>query len=71
MSNQQLTTKDRSLRTALQAVASMAVGLVVTVWNVDGVPTAVIDYLSSQLVLFFGVTGVTGGILGYLMNRRK
>ena len=63
--------KVRGIRTALQAIGSVLVGLVVTVWSVDGVPEAVFNYLNSQALLFFGTTGVTGFIIGYLMNRKK
>ena len=63
--------KVRGVRTALQAIGSVLIGLVVTVWSVEGVPQAVFNYLSNQAILFFGTTGVAGFVIGYLMNRNK
>ena len=65
-----LTTKDRSLRTGFQALVSVFIGLLVTVWSVDGVPTAVFNYLGSEVAVLFGTTGVAGLVVGYLMNRK-
>lgn len=67
----QLSARERSLRTGLQAIVSLLIGLVVTVWRIDGVPTAVFDYLGSQVAVLFGTTGVAGVAIGYLMNRKK
>lgn len=66
----QLSARERSLRTGLQAIVSLLIGLVVTVWRIDGVPTAVFDYLGSQVAVLFGTTGVAGLAIGYLMNRK-
>ena len=66
-----LSTKERSVRTGVQAVLSLLVGLVVTVWSVQGVPSAVFNYLSSQTAVLFGTTGVAGLVIGYLMNKGK
>lgn len=67
----QLSTKERSIRTGIQAVLSLVIGLFVTVWSVQGVPTAVFDYLSSQTAVLFGTTGVAGLVIGYLMNKGR
>ncbi len=66
-----LSTKERSVRTGIQAVLSLLVGLVVTVWSVQGVPSAVFNYLSSQTAVLFGTTGVAGLVIGYLMNKGR
>lgn len=66
----QLSARERSIRTGLQAIVSLLIGLVVTVWRIDGVPTAVFDYLGSQVAVLFGTTGVAGLVIGYLMNRK-
>lgn len=66
----QLSTKERSVRTAFQAVVALVVGLIVTVWSVDGVPTAVFNYLGSEVAVLFSTTGVAGLVVGYLMNRK-
>lgn len=68
--SKKLTTKDRSLRTGFQVISSLVVGLVVTVWSVEGVPTAVFHYLGSEAAILFGTTGVAGLVVGYLMNRK-
>ena len=62
--------KTRGLRTALQTLAGVALGLFTTVWAVEGVPEAVMNYLSSQALLLVGTSSVFAGVIGYLMNRK-
>jgi hypothetical protein len=62
--------KIRGLRTALQTLGGIALGLFTTVWAVEGVPQAVVNYLSGQALLLVGTSSVFAGIIGYLMNRK-
>jgi hypothetical protein len=65
-----LSAKERGVRTGIQAIGSLIVGLLVTVWSVEGVPTAVFNYLGTEAAVLFGTTGVAGLVIGYLMNRK-
>jgi hypothetical protein len=71
VTRQELSTKQRTLRTGFQVLTSLLIGLVVTVWRVEGVPQAVFQYLGSEFATLFGTTGVAGLVIGYLMNRKK
>lgn len=62
--------KTRGLRTALQAFAGIALGLFTTVWAVEGVPEAVMNYMSDQALLLAGTSSVFAGLIGYFMNRK-
>lgn len=64
----------RGLRTFIQAIIGFVVGLALVVWQVDGVPQAVYNYITTNLggfLLLVGVpAGVTGGI-SYVWNRLR
>lgn len=65
-----MSTRLRAIRTVFQAMASSAIGLAVVVWQVDGVKEVIFEYLSRELVTFFGTTGISAFIVGWLMNRK-
>lgn len=58
----------RGVRTGLQAVIGFVVGLFATVWAVPGVPTAVTNYLSHNVVQLALVFGVPAGVAGFVWN---
>ena len=62
--------KTRGLRTALQTLGGVILGLFTTIWAVEGVPEAVTNYLSGQALLLFGTSSLFAGVIGYLMNRK-
>lgn len=62
--------KKRGIRTGAQTLVGLIVGLIVVVWNVEGVPQAVFDYTTSQAALFFGTSSGVAGLLAYFMNRK-
>ena len=68
---QPMSAQVRAVRTAFQVVSSLVVGLIVTVWGIEGVPQAVFDYLGKEAVALVGTSGVAGLAIGYLMNRTK
>ena len=58
----------KGLRTAIQAVCGAVAGLAVVVWGVPGVPEAVIQYLTENLVPLVLAVGVPAGIVAWLQN---
>jgi hypothetical protein len=60
---------NKGIRTALQAIVGALVGLVVVVWAVPGVPEAVIDYATTNLVPLLLAIGIPSGIVAWLQNR--
>jgi hypothetical protein len=64
------TAKGKGVRTAIQTVGGVILGLFTTVWAVDGVPEAVMNYLSTEAIILVGTSSVFAGVIGYLMNRK-
>lgn len=71
------TPQGKGVRTGIQAFLGTAVtliiGLFVVVWNVPGVPEAVLNYVSSNVLpLVLGgsaASGVLSGIFAYFQNK--
>ena len=59
----------KGVRTALQAVVGVVIGLVAVVWAVPGVPEAVIAYLQDNLVQVLLLVGLPSGFVSYLQNK--
>jgi precorrin isomerase len=59
----------KGLRTALQSIIGVAVGLVVVVWAVPGVPEAVIQYLTDNAIQIALVVGIPSGLVAWLQNK--
>lgn len=63
----------KGVRTFFQTLLGLLVGLVLTVWNVPGVPDAVNAYVQANFVpLFVGLlvfVGLPSGIIAWLQNR--
>ncbi len=59
----------KGVRTALQAVVGVVIGLVAVVWAVPGVPEAVISYLQDNLVQVLLLVGLPSGFVSYLQNK--
>lgn len=60
---------NKGVRTALQAIVGALIGLVLVVWAVPGVPEAVINYATSNLVPLLLVIGIPSGVVAWLQNR--
>lgn len=58
----------RGLKTALQSVIGLVVGLAVTVWAVPGVPDAIIHYVQKNLWEIALMVGVPSGITSFVWN---
>jgi uncharacterized membrane protein YGL010W len=62
----------RALKTAAQAFIGFIIGLVVVVWNVQGVPHAVFDYLKANMgsaLLTIGLpTAIASGMTSFFWN---
>jgi len=62
----------RAIKTAVQAIVGFVVGLVVVVWNVPGVPHAVVSYTQTHLVdvvIAVGVpTALASGLTSFFWN---
>lgn len=62
----------RGVRTGLQAVIGTLVafitGLVLSVWNVPGVPEALLDYVSKNLLTTLVTIGVPSGLAGFVWS---
>lgn len=68
----------RGVKTALQAIVGFAVGLGLAIWQVPGVPDAIVVYFRNnfvELMLTLGVpTAIASGATSFLYNvvfRRK
>jgi hypothetical protein len=66
------TARGRGIRTGIQAalaaLATFVVGLLLTVWKVPGVDTAVISYVQAHIVEVLLAIGVPAGITSYIWN---
>lgn len=58
----------RSVRTFIQTLLGMVVGLAVTVWAVPGVPHAVTGYLMAHWVELALSVGLPSGIISLVQN---
>lgn len=62
----------KALRTALSALGGFAIGLVVVIWQVPGVPDAISVYVSKhavELLLSFGIPSIVGtGLVNYIIS---
>lgn len=66
---QNRTPSQKGVRTALQAMAGVLVGLVAVVWAVPGVPEAVQTYLLNNAVQAMLLVGVPAGFTAFLQNK--
>lgn len=62
------TPEGKGIRTALQSMGGLLVGLVVVVWAVPGVPEAVTAYLTQNTITLLLSVGVPAGIIAWLQN---
>ena len=58
----------RGIKTAVQAILGFFVGLIVVIWNVPGVPEAVVDYTKGHLVELLGIVGLSSGVASFIWN---
>lgn len=62
----------RGIKTGVQAIGGLAVtfliGLALAVWNVPGVPMAVLDYVQNNFVQVAAMVGVPAGVVGFVWN---
>lgn len=58
----------RALKTFVQAIIGLLIGLVVTIWAVPGVPTAVTNYLQNNLLQVLLTVGVPSGFASLVWN---
>lgn len=67
-----LPTKDsatsRGIKTAVQAIIGLIVGLLVTVWAVPGVPHVVINYIQSNFIQVLLSVGIPSGLASWIWN---
>lgn len=59
----------KGIRTALQAIVGVIIGLVAVVWAVPGVPEAVIAYIRDNLFEILLLVGLPSGVLSYTQNK--
>lgn len=59
----------KGVRTAIQAMVGLVVGLVVAVWAVPGVPEVVTSYLVNNALQVLLLVGVPAGAVAYLQNK--
>lgn len=58
----------RGLKTAVQAIIGFLFGLVVVVWNVPGVPQAVIKYTQENIWGVLLLVGIPSGLVSIAWN---
>lgn len=58
----------RALKTAVQAVIGFAIGLLIVVWNVPGVPYAVQNYIQGHIVEVLLAIGLPAGLTSLVWN---
>ena len=62
----------RGIRTGIQGalgvLASFLVGFILQVWNVPGVPEAVLDYLQAHLTDAMTSVGIGSGVAAFIWN---
>lgn len=68
-------TTAKTLRTGLQVIGGLFLGLITTIWSVPGVPEATWKYLQGNvltILLSFGLPTVVGSMaITYIMNYFK
>lgn len=61
----------KGVRTALQAIVGVVIGLVAAVWAVPGVPEVVQQYLLQNVVVVLLVfVGIPSGVVAYFQNKK-
>lgn len=58
----------RGIKTAIQAIIGFAVGLILVVWAVPGVPQAVMNYVQQHLIEVLLLVGLPAGITSFVWN---
>lgn len=64
--------KGRGIRTGLQGLIGIFTGLAVVVWQVDGVPQVVWNYVTTNLtgtLTLIGIPAAMTGLVSYLWNK--
>jgi hypothetical protein len=59
----------KGIRTAIQTVAGLVIGLVSVIWAVPGVPEAVVEYVRENALLIVASVSIPSGIVSYLQNK--
>lgn len=59
---------NKGIRTALQAMVGLFIGLVTAVWAVPGVPEVVTQYLTDNAVQIALLVGIPSGLVAWLQN---
>ncbi len=65
---QQDSSTGRAIKTFLQALIGFAIGLVLVVWAVPGVPEAVVQYVQNNFVQVLLTAGIPAGITSFVWN---
>lgn len=69
----QKTPAQRGWRTLGQGIGGAIVGLLLAVWNVPGVPEAVVNYAQANflplLLTFVALVGVPSALIAYVQNK--
>lgn len=69
----QKTPAQRGWRTLAQSAGGALVGLLAAVWNVPGVPEAVVNYAQHNfvplLITFITLVGVPSAVIAYVQNK--
>ncbi len=76
MNNLRLPSQDsatgRGIKTALQTVIGFTVtfftGLILAVWQVDGVPQVVLNYVQHNFIQVLLSIGIPAGVAGFVWN---
>lgn len=68
------TPTQKGVRTFIQTLGGLLVGLLIAVWNVPGVPEAIVAYVQANFVpLFAGLlvtVGLPSGLIAYFQNKK-
>jgi hypothetical protein len=59
----------KGIRTAIQTVAGLVIGLVSVIWAVPGVPEAVIEYIRENALLIVASVSIPSGLVSYIQNK--
>lgn len=67
------TPTQKGVRTFFQTLGGLLVGLILAVWNVPGVPEAIVAYAKTNFVALFMslivLVGLPSGLIAYFQNR--
>ena len=70
---QSKTPTQKGVRTFFQTLGGLLIGLVLAVWNVPGVPEAIVAYAQVNFVPLFMsllvLVGLPSGLIAYFQNR--